>query len=73
MEEWHKNNRPAFTSEELVKWFEDESNAGEYRKRDDGSKSITLDESFYVNGTHYPCGSTIFYKEGSITVERSNR
>ena len=73
MEECHKNNRPAFTSEELVKWFNDEGNASEYRQRDDGSKSITLDEPFYIDGEHYPCGSTIFCKEGSITVERSNR
>lgn len=67
------NNCPAFTSNEIVKWFEDEGNAGEYRQRDDGSKSITLDESFYVDGAHYLCGSTIFCKEGSITIERSNR
>ena len=67
------NNRPYFTSEELAEWFDDEGNAGEYRQRDDGSKSITLSESFYVDGTHYTCGATIFYKEGSITVERSQR
>lgn len=67
------NNRPYFTSDELVKWFENEATEELYRKRDDGSKSITLSESFYVDGTHYTCGATIYCDNGSITVERSQR
>lgn len=67
------HNRPRFTSEALAMRLENEATEELYRKRDDGSKSITLSESFYVDGTHHLCGATIFCKEGSITVERSQR